>query len=434
MKLAGAALLALLGASAPASAAPAETAAPRVLVAAWNGAITPVSAEFMESAIRAAEKRGDDALVLELDTPGGLDGSMRATVKAIMSSKVPVVAYVAPSGARAASAGVFIVEAAHVAAMAPGTNIGAAHPIELGAPGGAPGGKPDSIEATKMTNDAAAYLASIAAKRGRNESWARWVVDKSSSITAGEAVRAKVVDLEADDLPSLLARLDGRRIPDLNVTLRTKGAAIERFEPTKRERLLMAVVDPNVAMVLMTLGMAGLLLELYHPGLVLPGVVGLLCLLTSFYAFQTLSANMAGVLLMLAGMVFLVLELHVVSYGLLALAGIASILLGATLMFQAEPGLSIARSVLFGTIGGFVAVLVGIGWIVAKVLRRGPRAGASAMIGRRVKAFEDLSPAGRVSYGGELWKAESLDGAHSAGEELEVADVRELTLLVRRRR
>ncbi len=403
-------------------------AAPRVLVARWTGPITPVSAEFVDAAVAQAGRDKDAALVLELDTPGGLDGAMRESVKTILASPVPVIAFVSPAGARAASAGVFLVSAANVAAMTPGTNIGAAHPIELG---GAPSGAQGAVMGKKVANDAAAYLAAIAARRGRNADWARFVVQQSSSITAEEAVRERVVDLTAEDLPDLLAKVDGRKIASFPGRLRTKGAVIERYEPSARQRLLMAVADPNVAMILMTLGVSGLLIELYHPGLILPGVVGLVCLISAFYAFQALSASLAGVLLMLAGMLFLVLEMHVVSYGLLAAAGLASILLGAAMMFRAGTGLAIGWKVLAGTVGGFAAVFGALTYTVARALAGKPRAGAAAMIGRRVTATTGLAPRGTVSYGGELWRAQSLDGSHPAGAELEVVAVRDLTLEVR---
>ncbi|OGS39315.1 MAG: hypothetical protein A2506_07815 [Elusimicrobia bacterium RIFOXYD12_FULL_66_9] len=416
--------------------AQAASAAPKVLVARWAGPITPVSSEFMLSALDAAQERGDEVLVLELDTPGGLDGAMRETVKAIMASKVPVIVHVAPSGARAASAGVFIAMSAHVAVMAPGTNIGAAHPVQLGGAAGRSGGgeakKSDPVMEEKLANDAAAYLSAIAERRGRNADWARFVVHKSSSLAASEAVRLRIVDFVAADLDELLSRSHGLKLAGFPRPLRLKGAVIERFEPTARQKFLMMVVDPNVAMLLMTLGVSGMLIELYHPGLVLPGVVGVLSLLLALYAFQTLSANMAGVLLMLAGMIFLILEINVVSYGLLALSGIAAIFFGATLMFHDATGLSIAWNVLVGALGGLVLVFGAVAYIVAKAFSRGPRSGAATMVGRAVTASTALSPRGSVGFGSEIWRAESLDGPHPAGTELMVVEIRDLTLFVRR--
>jgi len=414
----------------------AADAPPRVLVARWVGPITPVSSEFMLSALGATRERGYEALVLELDTPGGLDGAMRETVKAILASEVPVLVHVAPAGARAASAGVFIAMSAHVAAMAPGTNIGAAHPVQLGGmparPAGQEAKKSDSVMEEKLANDAAAYLTAIAERRGRNADWARFMVLKSSSLASSDAVRLRIVDFEAVDLDELLAKAHGRKLPGLPKPLRLKGAVLERFEPTARQKILMTVVDPNVAMLLMTLGVSGLLIELAHPGLVLPGVVGLLSLLLAFYAFQTLSANLAGVLLMLTGMLFLILELKVVSYGLLALSGIAAIFFGATLMFHDATGLSIAWNILAGAMGGFVLVFGAIFYIVAKAFSRGPRSGVATMVGCVVTTSTGLSPRGSVEFGSEIWRAESLDGPHPAGTELKIVGVRDLTLLVRR--
>lgn len=414
----------------------AADAPPRVLVARWVGPITPVSSEFMLSALGAARERGAQAMVLELDTPGGLDGAMRETVKAILASEVPVLVHVAPAGARAASAGVFIAMAAHVAAMAPGTNIGAAHPVQLGGiPGrslGEEGKKSDSVMEEKLSNDAAAYLTAIAQRRGRNADWARFVVHKSSSLASSDAVRLRIVDFEAADLDEFLAKAHGRRLPGFAEPLRLTGALIERFEPTSRQKLLMTVVDPNVAMILMTLGMSGLLIELYHPGLILPGVAGLICLLLALYAFQTLSANFAGVLLMMAGMLFLILEIKVVSYGLLALAGIAALFFGATLMFHDASGLSISWNILTGMIGGFVLVFGAAAYIVAKAFSTGPHSGPVMMVGCAVTASTALAPRGSVAFGSEIWRAESLDGPHPAGTELKVVEMRDLTLLVRR--
>ncbi|OGR95618.1 MAG: hypothetical protein A2V88_14220 [Elusimicrobia bacterium RBG_16_66_12] len=413
----------------------AADAPPRVLVARWTGPITPVSSEFTLSALGAARERGCEAMVLELDTPGGLDGAMRETVKAILASEVPVLVHVSPSGARAASAGVFITMSAHVAAMAPGTNIGAAHPVQLGGiPGrlaGEEAKKSDRVMEEKLSNDASVYLAAIAQRRGRNADWARFVVHRSSSLASSDAVRLRIVDFEAADLDELLAKAHGRRLPGFAKPLRLKGAVIDRFEPTARQKVLMTVVDPNVAMILMTLGVSGLLVELYQPGLILPGVVGLVSLILAFYAFQTLSANFAGVLLMLAGMLFLILEIKVVSYGLLALAGAAAVFFGATLMFHDATGLSIAKDVLAGAMGGFALVFGAAFYIVAKAFSRGPSSGPATMLGRVVTASTDLSPRGSVKLGSEVWRAESVDGAHPAGVELTIVGVRDLTLLVR---
>lgn len=444
MRLTTAALALLL--SVPAAAASAdkpakkETPKPRVLAAAFSGVISPVSSEFLVSAIKRAEEGRYDALVIELDTPGGLDLSMRDIVKAILGSQVPVIVHVAPSGGRAASAGVFITMAAHVAAMAPGTNIGAAHPVRIG---GAPGrggkdgkdDKPDPVMEEKMTNDASAYLEAIASRRGRNAEWAKFVVAKSSSIPSGEAVRMKVVDLEAEGLSALLKAVDGRVLADFpRKPLRTADAAVDRYEMTGRQKLLAAVTDPNIAMILMTLGVSGLLIELYNPGLIVPGIVGAASLIVAFYSFQTLSANFAGVLLILLGFVLYLLELKVVSFGLLALSGTAAVLFGSLMLFQSTGGW-VALS--WGVIGSAAATLLAIAgslaYVSATVLRRGSSVGAEAMAGEKGVVVLALDPAGTVKVHGETWRAVSADGSVlPAKAEVVVVESDGLTLKVRR--
>ncbi|MBI5242060.1 MAG: nodulation protein NfeD [Elusimicrobia bacterium] len=420
---------------APAAAKPPEGRPPKVLVAEFSGVISPVAAEFLSSAVEEAERRDMDALVLQLDTPGGLDPSMRIIVKAILSSKAPVIAYVHPSGARAASAGVFITMAAHVAAMTPGTNIGAAHPVMIGG-GGLPGGgkkeEQDKTMETKVVSDAAAYLKSIAHRRGRNEEWAFEAVSKSTSIPASEAVAMRVVDLEAASLDDLLKALDGRKLHDFDKPLRTAGAAVKRYGMTRRQRWLAALSDPNVAMILMSLGAAGLFIELYNPGLILPGIVGAISLILAFYSFQTLSASYAGVLLILAGLVFFALEIKITSYGLLAVGGIASTLLGALMLFQqnAAGGLAISWSILFSSLAGLLCVVAVVSRIVYKAYRRPVPTGIEGMLGAEGRAVGRLDPRGKVEVGGELWDAESAGGGLEAGAAVVVKAVKGLKLIV----
>jgi membrane-bound serine protease (ClpP class) len=429
-------LLAVLLLAIPASAA--KPAAPKVLLAEFSGVISPVSAEYLEGAVGEAETRGADALVIQLDTPGGLDLSMRLIIKAILASRVPVIVYVYPSGARAASAGVFIAMAAHVAAMAPGTNIGAAHPVMLGGGGGGlPGSgdkkekKDDTMEA-KMASDASAYLKSIAHKRGRNESWAVQAVSISTSIQASEAVAIKVVDLEAVSLEELLKAVDGRKLADFDKPLRTVGALIERYSMTRRQRWLATLSDPNVAMILMSLGAAGLFIELYNPGLILPGIVGAVSLILGFYSFQTLSASYAGVLLILLGMILLLLEIKITSYGMLAVGGIASFLLGVLMLFQhnAAGGLSVSWSIISSTLGGLLAVVAVLSWVVMRAYNRPVVTGDEGMLGMEGKAMGRLDPRGKVQVGDELWDAESEEGAIEAGAAVVVRAVEGLKLRV----
>ncbi len=325
--------------------------APVVLHASFSGVISPVAAEYLSGAVAKAQTGGYEAVLIELDTPGGLDLSMREIVKSLLASNVPVIVYVSPAGARAASAGVFITMAAHVAAMTPGTNIGAAHPVQLGArPMGLPKGKgkgkdsesDKTVMSEKMTNDAAAYLQAIASRRGRNVDISALFVSKSTSITSSQAVSLGVIDLEAKDVAELLDALDGRQIKDLGRPLRTKGARLEPFMMTRRQKLLAAVSDPNIAMILMSIGVTGILIELYSPGLILPGLVGAVSLILAFYSFQTLSVNFAGVLFIAIGFLLFLLELKIASFGLLAIGGTAAVLFVYMMLFKDSPGLAVS--------------------------------------------------------------------------------------------
>lgn len=435
-------LLLACGAYAAAPKPDPRQAPPRVLVAPFAGVISPVAAEFLTHAVQEAEAKDFDALVIELDTPGGLDPSMRSIIQAVMNSKVPVLVYVFPPGARAASAGAFITMAGHVAAMAPGTNIGAAHPVAIPAGGGVPGaekkkddGAKDVME-DKMANDAAAYLRSIARERGRNEEWAAKAVLESASLPVVEAVAQKVVDLQAPSLEELLRQADGRKLPGFKMALRTGGAKVERFEMTRRQRLLAALSDPNVAMILMSLGAAGLFIELYSPGLVLPGVVGAVCLVLAFYSFQTLSASYAGVILLLLGFLFFLLEVKVTSFGLLALSGVASILLGVLMLFRDQPagGLRVAWSVVGGLVGSLVGLTALASTLVVQAHRRRKELGAEAMVGATAEVLRALAPKGKVRFGGEVWDAVSLEGTAAAGDSVVIEAVEGLLLKVRPKR
>jgi membrane-bound serine protease (ClpP class) len=307
----------------PAAAQAADRTA-EVVVAVYEGVINPVAAEYVQDAILTAQERQAQALLIRLDTPGGLDTSMRLIIKDITGATVPVIAYVSPSGGRAASAGVFITMAAHVAAMAPGTNIGAAHPVAMG------GGEMDKTMREKVENDSAAYIKSIAEQRGRNAAWAENAVRKSVSATEKEALKLKVIDLVADDVPALLKMVNGRTVTLTtgSVTLRTDSSVIHDYPMSLRLNLLKALSDPNIAYILMTVGTIGLMAELYNPGAILPGIVGAISLILAFYSFQSLPVNYAGLLLMALGILFFILEASVTSYGLLAIGGVISMLLG----------------------------------------------------------------------------------------------------------
>ena len=291
-----------------------------VYVATYEGVINPVAAEYLHDALVAAQEHGASALILQLDTPGGLDTSMRVMIKDITSAQIPVIVYVSPSGGRAASAGVFLTLAAHVAAMAPGTNIGAAHPVAMG------GGEMDRTMKEKVENDAIAYIKSIAEQHGRNVTWAEDAVRKSLSATEKEALKLKIIDVIADDVPDLLRQVDQRTVKVGNEArvLATRGLLRHDFPMGLRLEALKALSDPNIAYVLMTIGTIGLIAELYSPGAILPGVVGAISLILAFYSFQSLPINYAGLLLLVLGIVFFVLEATVTSYGLLAIGGAVS--------------------------------------------------------------------------------------------------------------
>ncbi|KPJ49491.1 MAG: hypothetical protein AMJ38_03280 [Dehalococcoidia bacterium DG_22] len=295
-----------------------------------TGAIGPVASGFYTETLRKAEEDMAECLIVELDTPGGLDVSMRDAIKEMMASEVPTVIFVHPSGSRAASAGAFLVLAAHVAAMAPGTNVGAAHPVQLG------GGEIDSTMAVKLENDAAAYIKSIAEKRGRNVQWAEDAVRKSISSTAEEALEAGVIDLVSDNLADLLDDLEGMTVETAagTRTLHVKGAEIERVQMGAKKRILSAIADPNIAYILMIIGFFGIFFELSNPGAIFPAVVGSICLILAFFALHTLSANYAGVALIILAMIMFLLEIKVPSHGALTIGAVMSMILGSIFLFD----------------------------------------------------------------------------------------------------
>lgn len=429
-------ILSLLAASLAlaAQAAPAKKTAPAknyevrtVLVAPYSGVITPAAAEFLSGAVdKVNGPGGADLLVIALDTPGGLDSSMREIIKAMLASKKPVAVYVSPQGARAASAGVFISMASPLVGMAPGTNIGAAHPVVIG---GLPGGlgrekdekkKKDPMD-EKMVNDATAYMKSIAEKTGRNVDWAVKSVTKSDSISAEEAVKAGVADYLAADIGEFLLKADGRRAGDFGTLLAAKPA-VEYFRQTRRQKFLATITDPNIAMILMSLGAAGLFIELYNPGLILPGVVGAVALVLAFYSFQTLSASFAGVALILLAFVFFIAEIKVISYGLLTLAGAISMLLGALMLFKQPSlgGLSLSMGMVLTTIIGMIAVVAALALVVLRAQLRRVVTGIESLKDKRGLAKTALDPKGKVLVEGELWDAESVSGPIPAGAEVAV--------------
>jgi membrane-bound serine protease (ClpP class) len=373
-----------------------------VMVITVEGVINPVSSEFISKGIRKAAKRGAEALVIELDTPGGLDTSMRSIVKEIVGSEVPVIVFVAPGGARAASAGVFVTLAAHLAAMAPGTNMGAAHPVGLG-------GKMDKTMAEKATNDAAAYIRSLAESKGRNAQWAEKAVRESISATETEALKEHVIDLVTRDLPSLLSDIDGRKVQTAfgERTLRTKDAKVVREEIGLRLKILGFISDPNVAYILMLLGFYGLFFELTSPGAIFPGVAGGICLILAFYAFQTLPVNYAGLLLIILAIILFILEVKIVSHGVLTIGGMIAMIIGSLMLFE-SPGAFVRLSV-YLILPAVIATALFFSLTISLALkahRRKPVTGKEELVGMEGTAKTDISgEGGMVFLHGELWSA-----------------------------
>ena len=414
-------VLALLTIPVVASAAPAPVATIEI-----EGVISPVTLRLVGIAIDRAQAERAQALVIQLDTPGGLERSMRAIVQRMMNAEVPVVVYVAPTGARAASAGVFITMAAHVAAMAPATNIGAASPVALG--GGA-----DKTMMKKVENDAAAFIRTIALERGRNADWAEKAVRDAVAITEREALKLKVIDLIADSVPDLLEKIDGRtiKLPKGTVTLATKGAPVRPIEIGFRDRFLNIITDPNVAYVLMMLGMLGLFFELSNPGVILPGVIGGISLILAFFAFQSLPINYAGLLLILFGIVLLVAEIKIVSHGILAIGGIVSMALGSLMLFDApEVGFRVSWWVIVPTVGAMAGLFLFVVAAGVRALGRPPATGAEGLVGKTATVRERLGPEGQVMVSGEIWRAVAEGEPLEPGAQVRIVAVDGLTLKV----
>ena len=402
---------------------------PMVQTVQLEGTVNPASAELVVSAIQQAERAQREAVILEIDTPGGLDTSMRDMVKAILASDVPVVAYVYPTGARSASAGVFLLAASHVAAMSPGTNLGAAHPVGMG------GALPDSVMSGKVTNDAAAYIRSLAAHRGRNVEWFEEAVRKSVSATETEALDKHLIDLVARDEGDLLAKLDGRKVTlssGVTATLRTKNAVLVRTPISLRIRILNGLSDPNIAYLLLTLGFYGILFELMHPGSVFPGVMGGLALLLGFFALQTLPVNYVGVLLILFAMVLFIVDIKAPTHGVLTIGGVISFIMGSVMLIR-------GRGSEVHVAGGLVALMTVLTvafftWIVGAAIRsrRLPVAtGRRGLVGESGTVAKALSPVGTVFVDGTYWSAVGTESL-PVGTAIKVVEVKGLTLKVER--
>jgi membrane-bound serine protease (ClpP class) len=395
-----------------------------VLILDVDGPINPGTASYLSRGIEEAEKSDAALTIVMLDTPGGLASSMRTMVKAILNSRVPVVVYVAPRGAGAASAGVMVTVAAHVAAMAPGTNIGAAHPV------GAGGKDIDKTMSEKVVNDMVSYSRGIAHEKGRNEDWVEKAIRESVSITAEEAVENHVVDLVATDVDELLRLIDGREVvlKQGKVTLKTKALSKRYYELGFRDRILKVIADPNIAYILMMIGLAGLYFELSHPGAIFPGVIGAISLILAFYSFQTLPVNYAGLLLIALAIILFIIEVKVASYGLLSIGGVISLTLGSIMLFE---DLRVSLQLMAPTIlliGGFFVIVSSLAF---RAYRSKPKGGMEGLMGEIGLVKERIDPEGLIFVHGEYWRARATEKIEP-GERVEVEASDGLLLKVKR--
>jgi len=395
-----------------------------------DGVINPASAGYIIEGIEKAEKEGAACLVIQLDTPGGLMESMRSIVKRILSAQIPIIVYVAPSGSRAGSAGVFITLAAHIAAMAPGTNIGAAHPVQMGEK---ETGK--EMEA-KILNDSVAYIRTIAKQRGRNEQWAEQAVRESVSVKEDEALQLGIIDLVSPSLEDLLSRVDGRRIELSSgnvVTLKTTGVAVKTIPMSFRDKLLSILSDPNIAYILFMLGVFGLLAEFSRPGAIFPGVMGGICLILAFFAFQMLPINYAGIALILLGIILFIAEVKITSYGILSIGGVISLLLGSLMLIDSPAEflrISFVRVILPVVLVSSALFLFALTMVV-RAHRRRPTTGKEGLVGATGIATTDLKPEGTVEIRGELWNAVA-DEPIKAGAKIQVEQTEGMRVKVKK--
>ncbi|OPY10394.1 MAG: hypothetical protein A4E67_00561 [Syntrophaceae bacterium PtaB.Bin038] len=394
-----------------------------------SDAITPPIGEYIVKNIKQAAESRAEAIVIQLDTPGGLDLSMRDIIKELLNAPVPVVVYVSPSGARAASAGVLITISAHVAAMAPGTNIGAAHPVAMGF------GKADETMMEKVENDAVAYGRGIADQKGRNADWIEDAIRKSVSVTAEEALKLKVIDVIAEDLNRLLDKIDGREVKIASGTraLKTKGAEINRKEMGFREKVLITISNPNIAFILFLLGLAGLYFEFSSPGVIVPGIIGGISLILAFFAFQTLPVNYAGILLILFAVILFIAEIKVVSHGVLTIGGVVSLVLGSIMLFESpDPALRVSWNVLVPAVTIVSLFFIGVISIAVRAQMRKVVTGGEGMIGADGVAVSDVHESGKVLIRGEYWNAFSKAPIEK-GRKVAVVGIKELNVEVEER-
>jgi membrane-bound serine protease (ClpP class) len=421
-------LLSLIALGAGAFAQPKDGAAPHVDLIAIDGSINPAVDDFIREAIARAKNNGARALIIQLDTPGGLLTSTRTIVKEMLGAQVPIMVWIGPSGAGAGSAGVFITLAAHVAAMAPGTNIGAAHPVAGG------GQEVKGVMGEKIENFTASFSESIAKKRGRNAEWAIQAVRKSVAITESDALKKKVIDIVAKDIDDLLKQADGRKV-DLDgkmQVLALKDAKVNRHDMSLKQKILNILADPNIAYLLMMAGLLGLYMEFSHPGVIFPGVAGAICLLLALASFQLLPFNYTGLALIALGVGLLVAEMFVPSFGVLGVGGIIALAIGSLLLFDTENSdLIIDRSIVYTAVGTVGAIMLGLSYLVFRSHKLTPTTGMEGLIGEIGEVRETLAPEGKVFVHGEYWNA-GADSEIDVGAKVEVIGYQGLRLKVRR--
>ncbi|MCX7111185.1 MAG: nodulation protein NfeD [Proteobacteria bacterium] len=425
---------------------PAAGQTPKIIQLGLEGPIGPASSDYVTRALDYADETKASLVIIRLDTPGGLDTAMREIIKKIIASPVPVATYVAPGGARAASAGVYILYASHIAAMAPATNLGAATPVQIGLPGGFDEDKPQtngktksesnpdhvSVMDRKMTNDAVAYIRGLATLRGRNADWAEKTVRDSVSLPAEEALKLKVIDLVAADVNDLLRQVEGRsvNVSGQPVKLNFAGARIEPHEPDWRNRLLAGIANPNVAYILMLIGIYGLILEFYQPGTVAPGTIGAICLLLGLYALQALSVNYAGLALILLGIGLMIAEAFAPSFGILGIGGIVAFVFGSVILMDTDiagDGLSMGVIAAFAITSVILCIVTTR--MLLKVRRKPVVTGREGLIGGFATAMEDFTLQGRVWIHGETWTAQT-EHPLKKGQSVKVKGIEGLTLTV----
>ena len=405
-----------------------DAVAPHVDLISIDGSINPAVDDFIREGIARAKANGARALIIQMDTPGGLLNSTRTIVKEIFAAKVPILVYIAPSGAGAGSAGVFITMAAHIAAMAPGTNIGAAHPVAGG------GQEVKGVMGEKIENFTASFSESIAQKRGRNAKWAIEAVRKSVAITARDALKKHVIDIVAKDMDDLLEQAHGRKV-DLDGTphvLALKDVAVSRYEMSMKQKMINILADPNIAYLLMMAGLLGLYIEFSHPGVIFPGVAGAICLLLALASFQLLPLNHAGLALIALGIALLVGEAFLPSFGVLGVGGIIALAIGSLLLFDTENSdLVVDTSIVFTAVATVGTIMLALSYLIFKSQKLTPTTGMDGLIGEIGEVRGKLEPAGKIFVHGEYWNAEA-DSEIDVGDKVEVTGYQGLRLKVKR--